>query len=91
MRKRQMLELADRMVIESRLGEGCGIKAIAAELVRDRTAIHREVARHSEAGAYVAGRADRKAGRDRRLHRRPPALPHDSEDYAKVDRLIRRT
>lgn len=71
---RRKLTVHDRCVVEVRLRDGCGIRAIARELGRSAGTISEEIARHGGASVYggqaaaaQAAVAHRRCGRKRRL------------------------
>jgi IS30 family transposase len=88
--QRRALTVVDRTLIEVRLGDGWGIRAIAAALGRSGGTISDEIARHRDAGVgYLAEVAEAGAAAARRRSGRKARLASDSALFGEVARLLR--
>jgi IS30 family transposase len=87
---RRKLTIVDCTTIELRLGDGWGIRAIAASLGRSPGTICDEVNRHGGAVGYQAQAAAAQAAVARRASGRKPRLARDGALFGEVCRLLRR-
>ena len=86
---RRKLSVFDRSVIEVRLRDGWGIRAIARGLDRSPGMVSDEVRRHGGAGAYQAQVAAAQAEADQLLTGRRAILAYDGDLFARVAGLLR--
>ena len=86
---RRRLTVVDRTVIEVRLRDGWGIRAIAAALGRSPGTISGEVNRHGGSGDYSAHTAELQAAAGRRHCVRKPRLAADGALFGEIARLLR--
>ena len=87
---RRNLTVFDRSMIEVRLRDGLGIRAIARELGRSSGTISDEINRHGGASAYQADAAAARAEASRARCGRKPRLAHDGVLFGQVTALLRR-
>jgi transposase, IS30 family len=88
--QRRALTVVDRTMIEVRLQDGWGIRAIAASLGRSAGTISDEIARHGRGGlGYLAEAAEAGAAAARRLSGRKPRLAVDGALFGELARLLR--
>jgi IS30 family transposase len=83
------LSVIDRTTIELRLGDGWGIRAIAASLGRSGGTISDEVGRHGGAALYRAATATAQATLSLGTCGRKPRLRVDGALFGEVCRLLR--
>ena len=88
--KRRALTVFDRLVIELRLRDGWGVRAIARALDRSAGMVSDEINRHGGAAAYQAQAAAAQADAGRRRSGRRPRLAHDGALFTQVAGLLRR-
>lgn len=87
---RRKLTVADRVMIQVRLEDGCGIRQIARLLGRSAGTISDEIKRHSSAVCgYLADTAQSQAAAARRRCVRPARLASDGPLFAELVRLLR--
>ncbi|MEI8340432.1 MAG: helix-turn-helix domain-containing protein, partial [Verrucomicrobiota bacterium] len=87
--KRRPLTVADRTLIELRLLDGMGVRAIAKHLGRSPGTVSDEIKRHSGSGAYRAHTADIEAMRSRMSSGRRNRLAPDGELFRVIIDLLR--
>jgi len=87
--RRCELTVFDRSIIEVRLGDGWGIRAIARDLGRSPGMISDEVTRHGGAGTYRAHVATTQADANRCLTGRRARLAQDGALFDQVAALLR--
>lgn len=87
--QRRCLSVFDRSVIEFRLRDGWGLRAIARALGRSAGTVSDEVKRHGGAAAYQADSAASRAASHRRLAGRRAGLAHDGALFGRVAALVR--
>ena len=88
--QRRALTVVDRTTIEVRLGDGWGIRAIAAALGRSAGTISDEIRRHRDGVlGYLAEAAGAGAAAARGLSGRKPRLAADGVLFGEVARLLR--
>ena len=87
--KRRTLTGIDRVMIEVRLGEGLGVRAIARALGRSAGTISGEIKRHRDVAGYRAQVAETQSAADQLKSRRKRRLGHDGALFAEVSRLLR--
>ena len=85
---RRKLTVVDRTMIEVRLRDGWGIRAIARSLDRSPGMISDEVKRHRDAAGYSAQTAEMQAVADRRLSGRKSRLASDGVLFGEVAGLL---
>ncbi len=85
---RRPLTLLDRTMIEVRLSDGLGIRAIARHLGRSPGTICDEIGRHGGVSAYLAQAAATRAAGNRALSGRRPRLASDGALFVEVARLL---
>ena len=85
---RRPLTLVDRSIIEVRLSDGLGIRAIARCLGRSPGTICDEIGRHGGVSAYLAQAASTQAVSNRALSGRKPRLARDGAMFIEVARLL---
>jgi transposase, IS30 family len=85
---RRKLTVFDRSMIEVRLRDGWGPRAIARELCRSPGMISDEINRHGGAGAYQAQAAAERADAGRLLTGRRPRLAPDGVLFGAVAALL---
>ena len=86
---RRGLSVVDRTLIEVRLRDGWGIRAIARSLDRSPGMVSDEVARHGGRAGYAAQAAQTQAGVARSRCGRRPRLAAGSALFAEVAALLR--
>jgi IS30 family transposase len=86
---RRVLTIVDRTMIEVRLRDGWGVRAIALALRRSPGTISDEIRRHRDATGYQAHVAQAQAVAGRRLCGRRPRLASDGALFGEVARLLR--
>jgi IS30 family transposase len=79
----------DRLLIELRLGDGWGVRAIARALDRSPGMVSGEINRHGGAAAYQARTAAARADAGRRRSGRKPRLAHGGAVFPQVAGLLR--
>ena len=82
------LSLDERVFVESSLGVGCGVADVAQRLGRDRSTVHRELARCGGRAGYDA-RAAHASACARARRERTPKLAVDRVLAAAVDERLR--
>ncbi len=87
--ERRSLTVFDRLVIEVRLEDGWGVRAIARALDRSPGVVSNEINRHGGAAAYQAQSAAAQAEAVRRRSGRRPRLAHDGVLFGQVAGLLR--
>jgi IS30 family transposase len=87
--QRRKLTVFDRSMIEVRLRDGLGIRAIARDLDRSPGMISDEIHRHGGAASYQAHAAAAQADTDQRLSGRRPLLAPDGALFGRVQGLLR--
>ena len=87
--KRRQLTVADRALIELRLLDGMGVRAIAKHLGRSPGTISDEIKRHSGSGAYRAHTADIEAMHSRMSSGRRNRLAPDGKLFRAIIELLR--
>ena len=87
---RTILTVFDRTMIQARLADGLGVRAIARELGRLPGTVCGEIGRHGGRGAYLAQTAHLQAAAARRLCGRKPRLASDGTLFAEIAALLRR-
>ena len=85
---RRKFTVFDRSIIEVRLRDGWGIRAIARDLGRSPGTISDEIKRPGGAAAYQAGAAAAQSDADRVLTGRKPRLAHDGALFGHVRALL---
>ena len=85
---RRMLTLVDRTMIEVRLSDGMGIRAIARCLGRSPGTICDEIRRHGGVSAYLAQAATTRAAGSRALCGRKQRLGSEDALFVEVARLV---
>ena len=88
--KRRNLTVFDRSMIEVRLRDGLGIRAIARDLGRSSGTVADEINRHGGASAYQAHAAGAQADARRARCGRRPRLAHDGALFGQITTLLRR-
>ena len=86
---RRRLTVVDRTMIEVRLRDGWGVRAIAAALGRSPGTISGEIQRHSDGAGYQAEAAIRRAAASLRVSGRRPRLASDGALFCGVADLLR--
>jgi IS30 family transposase len=86
--RRRKLTVSDRVLIEVRLGDGWGMRAIARALDRSAGMVSDEINRHGGAAGYRAQAAAAQADTDRRLTGRRRRLVHDGALFGRVAELL---
>lgn len=86
--QRRKLTVFDRSLIEVRLGDGWGVRAIARHLGRSAGMVCEEIKRHGGAAGYRAEAAAVQAGAARRLTGRRRRLAQDGALFARVAELL---
>ena len=86
---RRRLTVIDRTMIEVRLRDGWGIRAIALSLCRSPGTICDEINRHGGVGRYLAQAAQTQAAASRVLSGRKPRLARDGALFGEIARLLR--
>jgi IS30 family transposase len=86
---RRRLTVVDRTMIEVRLRDGWGIRAIAMSLCRSPGTICDEINRHVGVDGYLALAAHAQAMASRVLSGRKPRLARDSALFGEIARLLR--
>ena len=86
---RRWLTVFDRFLIDLRLRDGWGVRAIARALDRSPGMVSDEINRHGGAAAYQAAAAAAQADADRRLSGRRPRLAQDGAVFGQVAGLLR--
>ncbi len=86
---RRGLTVIDPTMIEVRLRDDWGIRAIARGLGRSPGTISDEIGRHGGASAYQAQGADIRGQADRRLTGRKPRLASDAALFDAVADVLR--
>ena len=87
--KRRQLTVIDRTIIELRLLDGMGVRAIAKHLGRSPGTISDEIKRHSGSGPYRAQTADTEALESRLASGRRSRLAPDGEMFCGIIDLLR--
>jgi IS30 family transposase len=85
---RRVLTVMDRAMIEVRLRDGLGIRAIGRLLGRSAGTISAEVSRHGGHAAYLAGAAEARAASVRKACGRKLRLAPDSPLFGEITRLL---
>jgi IS30 family transposase len=86
---RRMLTVIDRTMIEVRLRDDWGIRAIALSLCRSPGTICDEISRHGGVGGYLAQAAQAQAIASQVLSGRKPRLARDGALFGEIARLLR--
>jgi len=86
---KRALTIFDRTIIELRLRDGWGVRAIGTALGRSAGVISDEIKRHSDADGYLAEHAQAEAAARRRLCGRKSRLSPGSPLFVEVVRLLR--
>jgi len=87
--QRRKLTVFDRSMIEVRLRDGWGIRAIARDLDRSAGVVSDEINRHGGRAAYQAHAAAAQYDADRRLTGRKPRMARDGALFGQVSSLLR--
>ncbi|WP_419920580.1 helix-turn-helix domain-containing protein [Candidatus Poriferisodalis sp.] len=85
------LSLDERVFIESSLGAGCGVADVAQRLGRDRSTVHRELARCVDGAGYDARSAHASACARARRERTPKLAVEDltlTYDFSALNGII---
>ena len=80
----------DRVMIQARLSDGLGVRAISRQLGRSPGTVWGEINRHGGRAAYLAQTAQVQAAASRRLCGRKPRLASDGALFGEVAGLLRR-
>jgi IS30 family transposase len=86
---RRRLTVIDRTMIDVRLRDGWGVRAIATALGRSPGTISDEIQRHSDVPGYRAQAAEIRAAASRRLSGRVPRLASDGALFGGAAKLLR--
>jgi transposase, IS30 family len=87
--QRRKLTVCDRSMIELRLRDGWGVRAIARDLDRSPGMISDEVNRHGSSAGYQAEAAVAQVTAARRLTGRKPVLAQNGTAFGQVASLLR--
>ena len=87
---RHCLTVFDRTMIQARIADGLGVRAIARQLGRSVGVVCTEISRHGGRAGYLAQAAHIEASASRRLCGRKPRLASDGPVFAEVAALLRR-
>jgi IS30 family transposase len=87
---RVVLSVYDRTMIQARLADGLGVRAIARQLGRSAGMVCDEIHRHGGRAAYLAQAAHAQAAASRRLCGRKPRLASHDALLGEIAALLRR-